>query len=168
MIPDVRKILYATDLSENARHSFGYAATLSDRCGATITILHVLEELPPSTIMQVKSLMGEQWWRENMDRNRQDIVDGIRRRLEEFCEQVERKQAACFFRVADILVTEGHPVSTILKTAAENGHDLIVMGTHGHGRFQEALMGSTARRVVRRSPLPVLTVRLPGKGDQPL
>ncbi len=166
MIPVVTKILYATDLSENAKHSFGYAATLSDHCGATITILHVLEELPPSTVMQVKTLMGDQWWQDNMARSRQHIVDDIRQRLAAFCDQVEREHAACFFRVADILVTEGHPVSTILKTAVDNGHDLIVMGTHGHGRFQEALMGSTARRVVRRSPVPVLTVRLPRKGSE--
>jgi len=42
MLPEIRKILYATDLSENARHAFGYAVSLANRYGAGITIMHVL------------------------------------------------------------------------------------------------------------------------------
>jgi nucleotide-binding universal stress UspA family protein len=163
MIPDIENILYATDLSENARHSFGYAASLSDRYGAGITILHVLEDLSPSTIMQVKSIMGEEWWLEAMERNKEDIIAGIRKRLEEFCDKIGSQHATCAFKVADILIAEGQAVATILETAADIRSDLIVMGTHGYGSFKEALMGSTARRVVRRSPVPVLTVRQPKK-----
>jgi nucleotide-binding universal stress UspA family protein len=37
--------------------------------------------------------------------------------------------------------------------------DLIVMGTHGRGAIAHLLMGSTAERVVRKAPCPVLTVR---------
>ena len=163
MIPDVKNILYATDLSENARHSFGYAASLSDRYGAGITILHVLEELSPSTTMQVKSIMGEERWLQALERNKEDITAGIRKRLEEFCDEIGSKHTTCAFRVADILIAEGPAVATILETAANAGGDIIVMGTHGYGSFKEALMGSTARRVVRRSPVPVLTVRQPKK-----
>lgn len=45
MIPDIKKILYATDLSENARYALGYAAALANRFDAQITVLHVAEEL---------------------------------------------------------------------------------------------------------------------------
>jgi len=45
-------------------------------------------------------------------------------------------------------------------TADKRHCDLIVMGSHGHGGFVDALIGSTARRVVRRSKKPVLVVRL--------
>jgi nucleotide-binding universal stress UspA family protein len=41
------------------------------------------------------------------------------------------------------------------------GADLVVMDTHGHGMLADTMMGSTASRVERRSPVPVLTVRLP-------
>ena len=45
MIPEIKKILYATDLSENARFAFGYAASLANRYGAQIVMLHVIEEI---------------------------------------------------------------------------------------------------------------------------
>ena len=48
MVPDIKNILFATDLSENARYAFTYASAIANRFGAAITILHVLEELSPS------------------------------------------------------------------------------------------------------------------------
>ena len=53
------------------------------------------------------------------------------------------------------------PVKVILEVAKEKNCDLIVMGTHGRGVLADVVMGSTARRVIRRSPKPVLVVRLP-------
>lgn len=105
--------------------------------------------------------MGEEWWLENMARNKEDITNSIRKRLEEFCDEIGNQHTICSFKVADILIAKGQPVATILETAESTGSDLIIMGTHGYGSFKEALMGSTARRVVRRSPVPVLTVRHP-------
>ncbi len=161
MIPEIKNILYATDLSESARHCFGYAASLSERYGAKITILHVLEDLSPSTVIRVREIMGEKQWLELLERNKQQIVDKIHKRIEALCQDTSNGKTTCNFQVGDILILEGPAVSTILETADKNGADIIVMGTHGYGTFKEALMGSTARRVVRRSPVPVLTVRLP-------
>ena len=48
MLPNIKMILYATDLSESARHAFGYAASLADRYGAKIVILHVIEDFSPA------------------------------------------------------------------------------------------------------------------------
>ena len=53
-----------------------------------------------------------------------------------------------------------------LKQAEEKNCDLIVMGTHGHGTLADVMLGSTARRVVRRSLKPVLVVRLPKEADE--
>ena len=50
------------------------------------------------------------------------------------------------------------PVSEILDAIANDGIDLVVMGTHGRGMVEHVLLGSVAERVVRRSPVPVLTV----------
>jgi nucleotide-binding universal stress UspA family protein len=53
----------------------------------------------------------------------------------------------------------GDPAETILCTARKDEHDLIVMGSHGHGRLHRALLGSVSFRVLRDSTVPVLLVR---------
>jgi nucleotide-binding universal stress UspA family protein len=55
---------------------------------------------------------------------------------------------------------EGSPAREIVDYATETGVDLVVMGTHGRSGVDRLLLGSVAERVVRRSPVPVLTVRV--------
>jgi nucleotide-binding universal stress UspA family protein len=62
---------------------------------------------------------------------------------------------------ADRIITRaviGTPVDQILATVAEHKIDLVVLGTHGRGMVGHLLLGSVAERVVRRSPVPVLTL----------
>jgi nucleotide-binding universal stress UspA family protein len=51
----------------------------------------------------------------------------------------------------------------IIRMVKKGPADLIVMGTHGRTGLDHVLFGSTAEKVVRKSPCPVLTIRLPGK-----
>ena len=161
MIPEIKTILYATDLSKNAVHAFSYAALLANRFGANINILHVLEELTHNANIQIARIMGEDNWKALQAENVQKVISEINRRLDAFCEQMTTDLADCPFIVTDILVERGEPVERILHLAAKTESDLIVMGTHGQGIVAGAMLGSTARRVVRRSTLPVLTIRLP-------
>jgi nucleotide-binding universal stress UspA family protein len=55
------------------------------------------------------------------------------------------------------------PFVEIIKTARERKTDLIVIGTHGRTGIDHMLFGSTAEKVVRKAPCPVLTVRMTGK-----
>jgi nucleotide-binding universal stress UspA family protein len=161
MLPNIKMILYATDLSESARHAFGYAASLADRYGAKIVILHVIEDFSPSVTFQLATMFGEEKWREVRDHRAEEVLETLRKRLANFCREALPDAAACDFAAGDVVVKSGDPVNQILEQAEQGDCDLIVMGTHGQGRFAEALMGSTARRVVRRSGTPVLVVRLP-------
>jgi nucleotide-binding universal stress UspA family protein len=161
MIPAIKKILYTTDLSENARYAFGYAASLADRYDAKITIVHVLESLSENATMRLISILGEERWQQVQDRNVQEVLETIKARLEKFCNDMSAKLDQCSFVVEDIIVTTGQPVESILEQADKSGCDLIVMGTHGHKALSDSMLGSTARRVVRRSLKPVMVVRLP-------
>jgi nucleotide-binding universal stress UspA family protein len=160
-IPQIKKILYATDLSENARHAFNYAAGLANRYDAKIVLLHVLEDFSPSVNMQLVTMFGEQKWRDLQADREKETKETIRKRLDDFCEEVRSEMSNCPFIVGEVLVKLGESVNTILKTAESSGCDLIVMGTHGQGGIAGAVLGSTARRVVRRSQIPVLVIRLP-------
>jgi nucleotide-binding universal stress UspA family protein len=57
------------------------------------------------------------------------------------------------------LLERGDAAEAILATAAKGGHDLIVMGSHGHSRIHRALLGSVSQRVLKTSPTPVLLMR---------
>jgi nucleotide-binding universal stress UspA family protein len=61
---------------------------------------------------------------------------------------------------------EGGPSREITAYAERSGADLVVMGTHGRGGIDRILLGSVAERVVRSSPVPVLTVRVGGMDDE--
>ena len=161
MIPEIKKIFHATDLSENARHSFGYAASLANSYGAGITMLHVLEDVSAYQDSLVINIIGEQKWDELRKNKEQVVLDTIRERLEKFCEDVSRELPACPFITDDIIVKIGNPVEEILQEVEASGCDMVVMGTRGHGIMADAMMGSTSRRVLRRCKKPVLVVRLP-------
>lgn len=163
MIPNIRKILYATDLSENSSHVFGYAAGLANRYDANVTILHVMENISVNTGRQLASMLGEERFLELQRQREQEGIATIQRQLEKFCSNLKSEMPDCPFVVENIRVDLGDPGRRILEVAEELDCDVIVMGTHGARDLAETMLGSTARRVVRRSPRPVLVVRLPAE-----
>lgn len=68
-------------------------------------------------------------------------------------------------RLTERVLIEGTPSEEIIDYAEEADCDLVVMGTHGRGGIDRLLLGSVAERVVRTSPVPVLTVRVGRKPD---
>ena len=168
---EIKKILYTTDLSESAFHAFAYAVKLANLSDATITMLHVLSDKADKELSIVAPYVTESQWAEIKQRNYQrarDALIGKKRDniaitevLHTFSDNVRADPDDQSFVTDEIIVERGEPVEQILKTAEERNCDLIVMGSHGHGVIEEALIGSTARRVVRRSKIPVLVVRLP-------
>jgi nucleotide-binding universal stress UspA family protein len=161
MIPEIKKILYTTDLSENARYAFGYAASLANRYDAGVTIFHVLEDISPSGDSLVINIIGKRKWNELRDRNEKEVLETIKSKLTKFCDDVQAELPSCPFITENIKVKIGKPVDEILLEIENNSYDMVVMGAHGHGALEDALMGSVSRRVVRLCKLPVLVVRLP-------
>ena len=168
---EVKKILYATDLSENARYAFAYAVSLADLYNASITFIHILPEVPDRLDKRVIGYISEERWKEIKSQNVKEAKDAIigKRRdhlaikdaLHEFSENVKESREGEGFITDDIIVVRGNPVEEIIIYSEESNCDLIVMGTHGQGTLADAMIGSTARRVLRRSQKPVLVVRLP-------
>jgi nucleotide-binding universal stress UspA family protein len=163
MIPEIKKILYTTDLSQNARYAFSYAASLANRYDAGISILHVLEVISTSADSLVINIIGLDKWEELRVRNEKEVLDTIKARLTKFCDDVQAELPSCPFITDSIMVKIGNPVDEILLEVENKGYDMVVMGAHGHGVLAGAIMGSVSRRIVRRCQLPVLVVRLPEK-----
>ena len=165
----IKKILYATDLSESAVHAFSYAVSLANMYGAGITILHVLTEFPGEKY--ISNMINAETWKEIKDRHyseareqligkRRDHV-ALKEVLEAFSEEARTDATDQSFVTDEVLIRPGVPAEVIVDTAKERNCDLIVMGTHGHGTIADVLIGSTAKWVVRYSRIPVLVIRLP-------
>jgi nucleotide-binding universal stress UspA family protein len=165
----IKKILYATDLSESAVHAFSYAVSLANLYGAGITILHVLAEFPGEEF--ISNMVDTDTWNEIKNRHyseaRNQLIGkkrdhvALKEVLQAFSEGVKADGEDLSFVTDEILIKSGDPAETIVETAKEQTCDLIVMGTHGRGGLADILIGSTAKKVVRQSAIPVLVVRLP-------
>jgi nucleotide-binding universal stress UspA family protein len=164
-IPAIRKILYTTDLSDNARYAFSYAVSLARQYDARITLLHVLEELSPTAQWMVGDIIGEKRWSALKDEKQDSVIDALRSRLQAFCEEVSENVPDCPFVVADTIVETGHPVDRIIELADTGEFDVIVMGCRGLGVLGDVMLGGTSRRVLRRCSKPVLVVRLPAETE---
>ena len=161
MIPQINTILYPTDLSDTSNHAFGYAASLANRYDASIVILHVLKAVTHSDVDLVTNVIGEKKWNEVLDRKKMEVVENIRKRLEDFCEQTRTEMSGYPFLVKNIKVEIGNPVDAIVEAAAKDDVDMVIMGARGHGAIAGTVIGSVSRRVVRRCKKPVLLVQMP-------
>ncbi|MFH2093801.1 MAG: universal stress protein [Pseudomonadota bacterium] len=161
MIPTIKRVLYATDLSENAKFAFAYAADLAQRYDAKLTILSVLETLSPYTEGLIQEMMGLDDWNRLKSEHQENSKEKIKQRITDFCQEMDTKIESCNFIADDIQVTKGIPHREILRVAKEVCADMIVMGTYGHNILQDSLIGGTTRRIVKDSTIPVLVIRLP-------
>jgi nucleotide-binding universal stress UspA family protein len=164
----IKKILYATDLSETAVHSFSYAVSLANMYGAGITILHVLAEFPGEEF--VTNMINTDTWKEIKNRHYSEARDqligkkrnhvALKEVLEAFSEEAQTDAEDRTFVTDEILIKHGTPAEVIVETAKKLNCDLIVMGTHGHGVIADVFVGSTAKWVIKHSPIPVFVIRL--------
>ena len=165
----IEKILYATDLSETAAHAHAYAVSLANMYDASILILHVLAEFSGQEF--VVNMIDTDTWKDIKARHyvkaktsligkKRDNI-AIREVLEAFSDQAKSEADDQNPIMDEVLIKNGEPAEVIMETAQELNCDLIVMGTHGQGAIAEMLIGSTAKRVVGKSPIPVLVIRLP-------
>ena len=159
-MPKFDKILYATDLSKNSAYAFQYATAIADKHDALIYILNVVEELPASAKTVLENYLSDDQYQRFINR-KDDLVNVIKDRLAIFCDNVQKDDPQCVFRVASIDVVEGHPVNEILKHAEKNNCDTIIMGTHGKGLISHALLGSVAEKVIRKTKIPVMVIPIP-------
>lgn len=164
IVPDIRKILYVTDLSKTARYAVRYACGLGNKYDAEVTMLHVipdmLEEFSSGAGIDLTERFGKKW--DEFNAKSIDMAkETIRKRIHETSEQITKEIPYCPLTQGNILVEAGNPVTHIVSVAEEGDYDLVIMGTHGHGKLEGAIVGSVAGGVISRCSKPVLVVRLP-------
>ncbi len=166
MLPTIKNILYLTDLSKNSGYVFRHAVQLARTFEAQITILHVLKSIDPAIEVPILVHMEEETYRKLTGEKKQETIEKIKGRLQEFTEKELQNDPNSSNRVSAILVHEGEPIAEILETADKLQSDLLIMGDHSKGMLAYTFLGSTAERVLRRSRRPVLVVPIPSKGGE--
>ena len=149
LVPETMKLkssLVPTDFSSSARKALHYALSFAEQFGATIILLHVVEPAVYPTELGYIPI--------EIDALHKTMNVSARERLA----KLATEQVPPPFRVST-LVRVGTPYNEIATAAKELGVDLIVIATHGYTGLKHVLLGSTAERVVRHAPCPVLTVR---------
>ena len=145
-IKPIRKILYATDYSESSVPACDYALTLAKLSGAELYVLHVIGEFVDRRKSQIQP--------EAMAVLEREVELQAVKEMDDFCRS--KFEADVRYQTEVVM---GMPFQEILRRAESLPADLIVVGTHGRTGLEHVIVGSTAERLVRRSKIPVLTVR---------
>ncbi len=150
MTLQISKILYPTDFSALALHALTYAKELAEMFEAHLHCLHVIDEA-----YQYWTAVGPEM--APVTPPVEDLTAMAEGQLQRFAD--EHLIGLKYPPVTKVV--SGKPFAEIVVYAREKGVDLIVLATHGRGGLTHVLLGSTAEKVVRKAPCPVLTVRDP-------
>ncbi len=164
MLPEIKKVLYATDLSANSAYAFRYAINSAKKHDAKIIILHVLEELPANIKALVASYIDYNEQEKYAEKNATEMMNRIKKRLKIFCDKELKDDPESLDMIESIDVCHGYPADVILRKVKELECDVIIMGTHGKGIIKNTYLGSMTKKVLRRVRKPVFIIPLP-KGE---
>lgn len=151
MEPNIKKVLVPVDFSDYSKSSLRYAVNFAKLFNAEIYLIYVVEPViyPPDFSMGQIAIPSVD-------------VEIDKRALEELT-NLAKKEIPPDVK-SHIIVKSGKPYVEIIDTAASEDVDLIIIATHGRSGIEHVLFGSTAEKVVRKAPCPVLTLREPIKG----
>jgi len=149
----IKKILVPIDFSDYSKNALKYAAQFAKQFNARIYLVYVVEPM----IYPADFSMGQ------VAIPSTDI--DLHSRAEEELKKLSKEIIGGSLQV-EILIKTGKPFVEIIEAASSNDVDLIIIATHGHTGVEHLLFGSTAEKVVRKAPCPVLTLREPVKGFQ--
>lgn len=148
----IARILAPTDFSECGKKAVRYALRLAEQAGARLTLVHVLD-LPAQAYGMISTgdgfLSGEEI---------EKFYRGARRQAEASLAAARAELPPHGVEI-DTVVEVGRPAEHVIDLARKLPADLVILGTHGYTGLKHLLLGSTAERVVRGAPCPVLVVR---------
>lgn len=147
----IEKILVPIDFSDYSKSALRYAVNFAKFFNAEIILVYVVEPViyPPDFSMGQIAIPT--------------VTTEFDERAKEELNKLAKNQIPSQVKVSTVIKT-GKPFIEIIDTAAEANADLIIIATHGHSGVEQILFGSTAEKVVRKAPCPVLTLREPVKG----
>lgn len=147
----IKKILVPVDFSEFSKNALRYAVDFARNNAAKLYLIYVVEPViyPADFSMGQVALPS--------------VELEVNSKAKEELENLAKKEIPGNLNY-DIIIKTGKPFVEINETASEIDADLIIIASHGHTGVEQILFGSTAEKVVRKAPCPVLSLRTPLKG----
>jgi nucleotide-binding universal stress UspA family protein len=147
----VKSILVPIDFSDYSKGALKYAVEIAKKFNAKMCLIYVIEPVvyPSDFSMGQVSIPA--------------IDNDAYERSQEELKKLAEQDIDSSIDV-DVIIKSGKPFVEINECASEKNIDLIIIATHGHTGVEHLLFGSTAEKVVRKAPCPVLTLREPIKG----
>ncbi|WP_049987960.1 universal stress protein [Halobellus rufus] len=142
---EVGRILVPIDGSDGASAALDHAISVADATDAEILLLAVVNPYGMSSVTE----------RTEVEAELEDVVTDAAARVQDAGVAVSTA------------IEAGFPHEEILNAVEDHSIDLIAMGTHGRSGFERFVIGSVAEKIVRLSPVPVLTVRTKARGERP-
>lgn len=149
---DIRRIMAAVDLSDYSRDILEYAGNLAKRAGSDLVIVNVINHRNIETFQRAATEIGRFSVNTWIEKQREERLESMQGLIEDT--GITGLPIKTVFR-------EGLPFKELIKAIEEEGVDLVVMGVKGRGNMPGLLAGSTAERVFRRCPVPMLNVHSP-------
>ncbi len=151
----IQTILIACDFSDYTAGVFACAAELAHNLKAALIVVNVINQRDVEAVKHVEReypTVSAEKYVAQLTEERTQLMDALIK--ENRCEDLNLKR---IFKI-------GVPFREILKTIHEENADMLVMGAKGRGNLADVLFGSTAEKVFRRCPIPLLSVRPEGHG----
>jgi nucleotide-binding universal stress UspA family protein len=148
---EIKKILLPCDLTTNSSKIFPYVMSIAEKYNSTIYLIHVAEDLHGWTLHPYPGMGHDQKIHEKASEKK------LMKKIDEMCDKICDEHFQGCSNIRKVIVT-GHPVVEILKVVESEDINLIIMGTHGRSGMEHVIFGSVAENVVKKSPVPVLTI----------
>ncbi|MBW2059030.1 MAG: universal stress protein [Deltaproteobacteria bacterium] len=136
----LKKILVGLDLDVSPKPVLQTAAFLSRTFGSQVCLLHVIEGITPQRITE-------------------EFFESVRAAAELSMKRAAESLDSETAKRTKTVVTYGHPFAAIIKTAREEDADLVCIGARRKQGVADVILGSTAEKIVRKAPCPVLVVK---------
>lgn len=143
----LKKILFPTDFSETSQEASRYALTFAREFKTKLYVLTVVNEKVFTEGLNLPRVISIEELEKEMTEESRKLLMTVYP-----AEEVEGVEV-------ESVIRKGNPFLEIIRFAKEEDIDLIIIGTHGHSGFEHIIFGSTAEKVVRKAPCPVLSVR---------
>ena len=140
----LKKILVPLDFSPPSKNALKYAVRFAREFGGEVTLLYVLEPQSMTRMMPIPEATGYV----------ESDIAAAGQKLRSLTASIRNEIEGVHWKIR-----AGLPAHEIVETAKEMDVDLIVVATHGYTGWKHFCIGSTAERVVRAAPCPVLVVR---------